>query len=136
MYFFLSTNADPSVPGKTGEPGTPQTSVDGGSFTATGIATLTEMAFGWYKAAITQATVNIASGLIIARVKTTNAMEQPASFAFEIGGTVDMAAAATMNKKTLTKATGILVTMDQDGSTALATETPTETSTVVTLAVT
>ena len=126
MYFFLSASANPSIPGKTGESGQPQISTAGGAFTDTGIAVLTELTNGWYKAALTQAATDIATGLIVGRVKTTNAMEQPAAFAYEVGGSLDYIGAFFTNKKRLNKITGVITVFDQDGSSTLFTVTPVE----------
>jgi len=75
--FFLVDVTDGITP-ETGEAGgQPQISVDGASFTATGIGVLVHMGNGQYYAEVTQATVNVTSGLISGRYKSAATLEAP-----------------------------------------------------------
>jgi hypothetical protein len=75
VYFYCVDATDGMTP-ETGEAsGQPQCSLDGESFTNTGIGVLTHMGNGQYYADLTQAKVNVANGVIKTRYKSANTAE-------------------------------------------------------------
>lgn len=77
VYFHLVDYVDGMTP-ETGEAGgQPQVSVDGGSWTDTGIGVLTHIGNGRYYADLTQALVNVDDAVIQTRYKSANTAECP-----------------------------------------------------------
>lgn len=124
IFFHLVDITDGFVP-ETGEAaGQPQISTDGAAWTNTGIGTLTHVGNGTYFANVTQATVNIDHGAILARYKSAATREALGLNALEVGGIVAHFGAAVKNKNIVTHADGTIDVYDSDGSTVLFSVTP------------
>lgn len=81
LYFFLVDSAT-GLTGVTSAEGSPEISIDGGTWTTTGIGSLVEIGGGgagngYYYAELDQSTVNISSGIIQGRMKAVGAAEAP-----------------------------------------------------------
>lgn len=75
---FLLVDATDGITAETGEAaGQPQISTNGGSWTDTGIGTLTHVGSGHYYAELTAATVATAGDVIRTRYKSANTAECP-----------------------------------------------------------
>lgn len=79
--YFTVWDALQSTPVTTEEGGQPQVSVDGGSWTNTGIGTLTAIGNGRYYAELTQALTNVDNAVIQTRYKSANTCEFPGTTA-------------------------------------------------------
>lgn len=81
VYFDIRDGSDGITPITTISGGQPQISTNGGSFTNTGISTLTHIGVGRYYADITQAAVGSAGDVILTRFKSAVSAESPGDMA-------------------------------------------------------
>jgi len=140
FYFYLVDATDGKTPEEEENGGQPQISIDGATWTNTGIGTLVHVGAadtneGQYYADLTQAAVNIDGPTEIhARYKSANTTEARALNVVIVGDPIANAAALLFDDVIFNRATGVIEVYNRNGyqggaGTKLFTLTPTEVST-------